>query len=198
MKNSVIIILLLVVLGLGGGYFYLAGQNPKVKLETSQGDIVIELFEKEAPISVENFLTYVEDDFYSETIFHRVIPGFMIQGGGFGETFYEDQNKEKPTRAPITNEGENGLSNSNGTIAMARTSDPDSATSQFYINVNDNTNLDFATRPPGYAVFGKVIKGMEVVQVIESVATSTTGFHRNVPVDAVVINSAKIMSILSF
>jgi len=198
MKSIGVVILLFVVLGLGAGYFYLAGQNPRVKLETNKGDIVIELYKKEAPISVENFLKYVDDGFYSDTIFHRVIPGFMIQGGGFGEAFYEDQNKEKPTRGPIANEGGNGLSNSKGTVAMARTNDPDSATSQFYINVNDNTNLDFATRPPGYAVFGKVVEGMDVVQVIESVATSTTGFHRNVPVEAVIITSAKKMSILSF
>ncbi|GAB1266870.1 peptidylprolyl isomerase [Aurantivibrio infirmus] len=196
--NMIVVVSLVVVLALGGGVLYLSSQNPKVKIETSMGDIVIELYEKEAPITVENFLTYVDDDFYSGTVFHRVIPGFMIQGGGFTEEFYRNQYTEKPTRAPIQNEAENEISNATGTIAMARTNDPHSATSQFYINVNDNVNLDFVTRPPGYAVFGKVVKGMEVVKEIEAVSTSTQGFHRDVPTDAVVIEHVTKMSIFSF
>src|SRR5262245_23668027 len=138
-----------------------AAKNPIVLMETSMGNIKIELDEEKAPISVKNFLSYVDDKFYDGTIFHRVIEGFMIQGGGFAD------NKEKPTKAPIRNEAKNGLLNKRGTIAMARTNDPNSATSQFYINHQDNTGLD-----GGYAVFGKVIDGLDVLDKIASVRTT--------------------------
>lgn len=131
--------------------------NPVVKLETDLGPIVLELYEEEAPVTVENFLTYVKDGFYNGTIFHRVIPGFMMQGGGLTFDFVE-----KETRDPIVNESDNGLSNKAGTIAMARTADPDSATAQFYINVANNAHLDEA----GYAVFGEVTDGWEVIDEI--------------------------------
>lgn len=134
-----------------------AAQNPVVKLETDLGPITVELYEKEAPLTVDNFLTYVKDGFYNGTIFHRVIPGFMIQGGGYTFDFVE-----KETREPIKNESDNGLANKAGTLAMARTQDPDSATAQFYINVANNTHLDDA----GYAVFGQVTEGWEVIDEI--------------------------------
>jgi peptidyl-prolyl cis-trans isomerase A (cyclophilin A) len=163
------------------------GKNPVVTMETSLGNIKIELFEKEAPISVKNFLNYTKSGFYSGTIFHRVINGFMIQGGGFTTEF-----KQKATDSPIRNEATNGLKNDRGTIAMARTGAPDSATSQFFINVKNNDNLN---RPSpdgfGYAVFGKVIEGMAVVDKIKSVKTITRGFP-DVPEQQIVIRSVKI------
>ncbi|MBR4075348.1 MAG: peptidyl-prolyl cis-trans isomerase [Lentisphaeria bacterium] len=163
--------------------------NPVVKMETSLGTITIELFEKEAPITVENFLKYVDAAFYEGTIFHRVIPGFMIQGGGmdFGMN-------QKKTNAPIKNEAGNKLSNRIGTIAMARTNVVDSATSQFFINVADNDFLDFRAPTPsmfGYCVFGQVTDGMDVVKQIEAVRTTSRGFHQDVPVDEVRIISVK-------
>ncbi len=142
---------------------------PRVVMQTSMGKIVLELDAEKAPVSVENFLAYVDDKFYDGTIFHRVIPNFMIQGGGF-----DTGRKQKETRAPIKNEAKNGLKNDRGTIAMARTGDPNSATAQFFINVVDNANLDYP-RPDGhgYAVFGKVVEGMDVVDKIKDVPTTT-------------------------
>lgn len=161
-------------------------KNPVVTMETSLGNIKIELFEKEAPISVKNFLSYVKSGFYSGTIFHRVINGFMIQGGGFTTDL-----KQKATNSPIKNEAANGLKNDRGTIAMARTGAPDSATAQFFINVNNNDGLN---RPSpdgfGYAVFGRVIEGMDVVDRIKSVKTVTRGFP-DVPEQHIVIKSIK-------
>ena len=156
-----------------------------VTLKTSFGDIKIELFEKESPITTANFLEYVRSGFYKDTIFHRVIPGFMIQGGGFDTSF-----TQKPTRDPIKNEAANQLSNARGTLAMARTGVVDSATCQFFINLVDNDFLDFKAPTAqfyGYCVFGKVVEGMEVVDAIAGVATASRGMHRDVPVENVVI-----------
>lgn len=163
-------------------------EDPKVLLETTDGDILIELYPEKAPKTVENFLKYVDEGFYDNTIFHRVIPGFMIQGGGM-----DMKMKEKPTHAPIENEASNGLKNERGAIAMARTSDPHSASSQFFINHADNDFLDF--RAPtqdgyGYAVFGKVIDGMDVVDKIAKTKTRTVGIHENVPTDSILITKA--------
>src|SRR5215203_5848199 len=135
--------------------------NPQVELKTSMGTITLELYPDKAPKTVENFLQYAKDGHFKGTIFHRVIPGFMIQGGGFTADF-----EQKKTRSPVQNEANNGIKNESGTIAMARTSDPHSATAQFFINVNDNQSLNFAPGNAGYAVFGKVIKGMDVVKKI--------------------------------
>ncbi|MCK5225723.1 MAG: peptidyl-prolyl cis-trans isomerase [Planctomycetes bacterium] len=161
-----------------------------VKLKTNMGDIIIELNEELAPVTVENFLTYVEKGFYDETIFHRIIAGFMIQGGGF-----EMDMARKQTHSAIVNEAENGLKNNRGTIAMARTNNPNSATSQFFINHKDNPNLDYIdSRNPGYAVFGKVVEGMDVVDKIASVKTTVRRGMRDVPAEPVVIRSAKIVT----
>jgi peptidyl-prolyl cis-trans isomerase A (cyclophilin A) len=161
--------------------------SPVVIMETNMGTIEIELNEEKAPITVKNFLSYVDDKFYDNTIFHRVINGFMIQGGGF-----EEGMKEKKTKAPIVNEAKNGLRNDEGTIAMARTGDPNSATAQFFINVNSNDNLNYP-QPDGhgYAVFGKVLKGMHVVNRIKMVKTGNIGMHQNVPMDTVLIKSVR-------
>ncbi|HEY2784457.1 MAG TPA: peptidylprolyl isomerase [Fimbriiglobus sp.] len=163
--------------------------NPVVVMETSMGTIKIELFEDKAPITVKNFLGYVKDKHYDGTIFHRVIPTFMIQGGGM-----EPGMKEKKTKEPIKNESSNGLKNTKGTIAMARTSVPDSATSQFFINVKDNDFLDKANARDGvgYCVFGRVTSGMDVVEKIKAVKTETKGQHGDVPVEDVVIKSVKV------
>ena len=160
----------------------------KVKLETTKGDIVIELDGKAAPASAANFLQYVNDKFFNGTIFHRVIPNFMVQGGGMTPDM-----AQKTTRDPIVNEASNGLKNERGTVAMARTNDPNSATSQFFINHKDNSFLDY-TGPenPGYAVFGKVIEGMDIVDVIAAVKTATKDFNDDVPVETVEIVSASI------
>jgi cyclophilin family peptidyl-prolyl cis-trans isomerase len=165
--------------------------GPVVLMKTSQGDIKIELDREKAPATVENFLVYVNDKFYDGTIFHRVIPAFMIQGGGFDKDM-----QQKKTKAPIKNEAGNGLKNLNGTIAMARTSDPNSATAQFFINTKDNAFLDHRNDTPqgyGYAVFGKVIEGQDVVKKIEQVQTTTKAPHENVPVTAVVIESVRVV-----
>ena len=163
-------------------------KNPMVVLETSEGTIKIELFEDKAPITVKNFLSYVDDKFYDNLLFHRVMSNFMIQGGGF-----DLQGREKTTKDPITNES--GISNSKGTIAMARTMDPDSATSQFFINVKDNNQLNKSANSAGYCVFGKVVEGMNVVQKIENVKTTTKKIgdatHENWPVEDVVLKSAR-------
>ena len=163
-----------------------------VKLTTNKGEIVLELDKEKAPITVENFLKYVKAGHYDGTVFHRVINGFMIQGGGMDKTM-----KERPTEAPIQNEADNGLKNTAYTIAMARTADPHSATAQFFINVADNGFLDHTGKNPqgwGYAVFGKVVKGQEVVDAIKAVPTMTKGFHENVPVVPVVIEKAEVVS----
>lgn len=164
-------------------------KNPIVVMETSLGSVEIELFADKAPISVENFLKYTSSEFYSGTIFHRVIDGFMIQGGGFLESM-----SQKPTQAQIKNEATNGLKNDRGTLAMARTNVVDSATSQFFINVKDNAFLNNRDTSPsgyGYAVFGKVISGMDVVDKIKGVPTTSKGGMENVPVTPVVIKSIK-------
>ena len=164
--------------------------NPRLEMKTSQGTMVIELYPDQAPKSVENFVQYAKDGFYDSTVFHRVIDGFMIQGGGFTADM-----KQKGTRAPIQNEAKNGLKNEPGTLAMARTGDPHSATAQFFINLVNNTPLDYPSRDGwGYAVFGKVIEGMDVVQKIAKVATANAGGHQNVPKQAVVIESVKLLS----
>ena len=164
------------------------GENPVVIISTNQGDIKVKLFKNEAPITVENFLGYVNDGFYDGVIFHRVIPNFMAQTGGFTSDM-----KQKTPKAPIKNEADNGLRNKRGTLSMARTSDVDSATSQFFINVNDNTFLDNGERDFGYAVFGEVTEGMDVVDKIVSVQTGTVGPFRDVPNEPIIINSAKVL-----
>ena len=164
--------------------------NPMVLISTSLGDIKVELYPDKAPETVKNFLQYVDAGYYNDTIFHRVIPGFMIQGGGLTADM---QDKRAGQRAPIKNESSNGLHNDVGTLAMARTSAPDSATSQFFINTKNNEflNKEKAQDGVGYAVFGKVVDGMDVVRKIEQVKTGTKGPHQNVPNEAVVIKSAK-------
>jgi peptidyl-prolyl cis-trans isomerase A (cyclophilin A) len=161
-------------------------RGPVVVLSTSMGKIVIALDQEKAPITVSNFLKYVRAGHYDRTLFHRVIPNFMIQGGGYAEDM-----SESPTRPPIKNESLNGLANRRGTIAMARTSDPNSATAQFFINLKDNTQLDGHLSRPGYAVFGEVREGMDVVDRIAVVPTKAQGMHQNLPVTAVVIRTAR-------
>jgi len=164
---------------------------PYVELETTMGNIVIELNQEKAPNTVANFLEYVKSGHYDGTIFHRVIDGFMIQGGGMDANM-----KEKSTNAPVQNEADNGLKNEVGTIAMARTSDPHSATAQFFINVKDNSFLNFSGKNPqgwGYAVFGKVTEGMDIVNKIKGVPTGKYGFHADVPTTPVVITHAKVI-----
>ncbi len=163
--------------------------NPKVVLETSKGQIVIELYLQKAPETVINFLDYVDAKFYDGTLFHRVIPNFMIQGGGFTSDM-----KRKPGKGPIKNEADRGLKNDRGTIAMARTGDPHSATAQFFINSANNDFLDHKNKTQqgwGYAAFGKVIEGMNVVDAISAVKTTKRGSYRDVPVEEVVIKSAR-------
>jgi peptidyl-prolyl cis-trans isomerase A (cyclophilin A) len=168
-----------------------AAENPQVALETSMGRIVVELYPDKAPKSVENFLQYVADGHYSETVFHRVIGSFMIQGGGFGADFYKGDMSPKTTRAPIEIESRNGLKNDTGWLAMARTSDPNSATAQFFINTVDNDGLNYPSPDGhGYAVFGKVIEGMDVVKKIAATKTTTLGPMRDVPEEPITINSA--------
>jgi cyclophilin family peptidyl-prolyl cis-trans isomerase len=185
----------LIIVVVGGGFlvFWMTrgpgGPMPQVVLETSAGTIKVELFQRDAPITVENFLKYVDAKFYDGTIFHRVMPDFMIQGGGFLPGMVE-----KPTRGEIKNESYNGLENKRGTLAMARTSRPDSATAQFFINHKDNPGLDRANPRGdgvGYAVFGRVIEGMDVVDKIAEVETADRGGHEKVPVKDVVIKSVR-------
>lgn len=165
--------------------------QPQVRMQTNHGEILIQLNAEKAPKTVENFLTYVREGFYDGTVFHRVINNFMIQGGGF-----EAGMKQKDTHAPIENEADNGLKNNRYTLAMARTSDPHSATAQFFINVSDNDFLNF-TAPTsngwGYAVFGEVIEGTEVVDKIKNVSTGNKGFHQDVPVEDVIIEKAVVV-----
>ena len=162
----------------------------QVKFETTLGPITVELLEADAPQTTANFIQYVEDDFYNGTIFHRVIDGFMVQGGGLTADM-----QNKPTRAPIANEANNGLSNESATVAMARTSDPHSATAQFFINVQDNKFLDHTSESPegwGYCVFARVIAGMETVNAIKNVATTSRGPMRDVPVEPIEITRAVV------
>ncbi|MGN6669569.1 MAG: peptidylprolyl isomerase, partial [Trinickia sp.] len=167
-----------------------AAAHPQVLLKTSDGDIKVELYPEQAPKTVANFLDYVKSGQYSGTIFHRVIKGFMIQGGGYTTSF-----AEKPTRAPIPLESRNGLKNTTGTIAMARTGDPNSATDQFFINTVDNAGLDYPNPDGnGYAVFGKVVSGMDVVKKIEATPTTTRGPMSDVPQQPIVIQSATVVS----
>ncbi len=160
-----------------------------VRLKTNHGDISLELDAEKAPLTVENFLQYVRDGFFNNTIFHRVIDGFMIQGGGF-----EPGMNQKPTRAPVKNEADNGLKNEAYTIAMARTTDPHSATAQFFINAANNDFLNYTSSTPqgwGYCVFGKVVEGKEVIDKIKKVRTGNKGGHQDVPVEDIVIESAE-------
>ncbi|MGA6924881.1 MAG: peptidylprolyl isomerase [Desulfosarcina sp.] len=169
-----------------------ADSPPRVKLVTTQGEIVIELDRAAAPKTVDNFLTYVKDGYYDGTIFHRVIPGFMIQGGGFKADMTRTS-----TRPPIANEADNGLTNRTGTVAMARTSDPHSASAQFFINVKDNDFLNHRSKTPkgwGYCVFGKVIEGMDAVRAIEKVPTTSRMGMGDVPETPVVIEKATILA----
>ncbi|MFB9887513.1 peptidylprolyl isomerase [Balneatrix alpica] len=158
----------------------------KVAIHTNLGTLVAELDEQKAPISVANFLRYVDEGFYTGTLFHRVIPGFMIQGGGFTEEM-----EQKPTHEPISNEANNGLLNLRGTLSMARRQDKDSATSQFFINLNDNPFLDHGVRDYGYAVFGRVVEGMDVLDAIGQVQTSRKGYFQDVPVEPVIITAVE-------
>lgn len=165
--------------------------SQQVELQTSKGNIVIELDDAKAPESAKNFLAYVQKGHYDGTVFHRVIKGFMVQGGGF-----EPGMKQKPTDAPVRNEANNGLKNDHYTLAMARTSDPHSATAQFFINTTDNAFLNFKSESPsgwGYAVFGKVVSGQDVVDAIEGVKTGRKGFHDDVPLEDVVIQRAVVV-----
>ena len=171
--------------------FGASAANPQVELRTSMGAIVLELDAEKAPKTVENFLQYVKDGHYNGTIFHRVIPGFMVQGGGFTPDM-----REKPNRGSIRNEAGNGLRNTTGTVAMARTPDPHSASAQFFINVSDNAFLDFKAPTQdgyGYAVFGKVVKGMDVVNRMVKVSTGDKPPHSNVPVKPIVIERAQLV-----
>jgi peptidyl-prolyl cis-trans isomerase B (cyclophilin B) len=184
-------------LGLAALCLVLAGpahgaQAPRVKLATSLGEVVLELAPDKAPASVANFLGYVRAGFYDGTLFHRVIDGFMIQGGGFTQDF-----TRRDTRDPVRNEADSGLRNSTGSVAMARTSDPHSATAQFFINLADNAFLDHRSRDPqgwGYAVFGRVVEGMDVVERIAKVATGQRGSYSDVPVQPVLIQSATVLA----
>lgn len=161
--------------------------NTMVDMKTSMGNIEIELFDDKAPVSAKNFESYVKSNFYTGTIFHRVIPGFMVQGGGLDANMIE-----KTTKAPIVNESGNGLKNARGTLAMARTSNPNSASSQFFINVADNNFLNKSPMDAGYAVFGKVTKGMDIVDKIVNVPTANYGMHQNVPKQPIKIISVQI------
>lgn len=186
-RLSFVTVICALMLALGPIASAQAAPLPQVKFETSAGDFVVELDAAKAPETVRNFLFYVKSGHYNGTIFHRVINGFMIQGGGF-----DQQMNQKTTRKPIANEADNGLKNVPYTIAMARTSDPHSATSQFFINVANNASLDYRSSTPsgfGYAVFGKVVKGMDVVDAIKGVPTGNRGMHKDVPLTPVVIKA---------
>jgi len=185
MKWGIVASLFIVVLAVSAGTGHGLSDKPQVTIETSKGTIVLELYPDEAPKTVANFLNYARWGHYDGTIFHRVIPDFMIQGGGFTPSM-----KEKLTEMSIENEADNGLRNDRGTVAMARTSDPHSATAQFFINAKDNTFLNHKGKTPegwGYTVFGRVTQGMEVVDAISTVETGTRGSMENVPVEPVVI-----------
>ncbi len=183
----------LVGLGIGmGASPAIADTPPRVQLKTSMGDIVVALYPDKSPKTVANFLQYVNEGFYAGTLFHRVIDGFMIQGGGFTADF-----AQKPTHAAIQNEAGNGVKNSRGTLAMARTGDPHSATAQFFINVADNAALDHTAATPGgfgYCVFGEVVEGLDLVDQIRKVPTTNRGPHQNAPVTPIVIESATALT----
>jgi cyclophilin family peptidyl-prolyl cis-trans isomerase len=189
MKTVLISTLIILGVLLFAGSALTADGNPKVLLDTSKGKIVLELYPEKAPETVKNFLNYVDEKFYDRTIFHRVIPKFMIQGGGFTA----DMNR-KPTGAPIKNEADKGINNDRGTIAMARTGDPHSATAQFFINTVNNDFLNHKSKTQqgwGYAAFGKVVEGLDTVDAISAVKTTTRGPFRDVPVEPVVIKTAR-------
>jgi len=186
--QSIVLCLFLAMLGTTA----MSDTQPKVQFDTNKGTIVIELNQEKAPVTVENFLSYVKSGFYDGVIFHRVIPNFMIQGGGFTPDM-----QQKSTQENIENEANNGLKNTKGSIAMARTSAPHSASSQFFINVKDNSFLDFTSETPqgwGYAVFGQVIDGIEVVETIENVTTGIVGPYSDVPKEAVIIEKASVIN----
>jgi peptidyl-prolyl cis-trans isomerase B (cyclophilin B) len=192
MKIKTIVILGALVALVTAGAGMAVAANPKVEMETSKGKMVIELFPDKAPETVKNFLNYVETKYYDGTIFHRVIPKFMIQGGGFTSDM-----KQKSAGAPIKNEADNGLKNDRGTIAMARTGDPHSATAQFFINSVNNDFLNHKSKTQqgwGYVVFGKVIAGMDVIDAISASKTVTRGRFRDVPAETIEINSAKVLN----
>nr|WP_276612560.1 peptidylprolyl isomerase [Nitrincola alkalilacustris] len=184
--NRTLRLLCMLALMLSLNSLALADNAPRVVLKTSLGEIELQLDAEKAPITVKNFLAYVDAGFYNGLIFHRVIENFMIQGGGF-----DAEMTQKATQSPIKNESDNGLSNRRGTIAMARTRAPDSATAQFFINTVNNFNLDGASNRPGYAVFGEVISGMDVVDRIRAVSTTTRNRMADVPVEPIVIESAE-------
>ena len=191
MKIKTIVILGALVALVTAGAGMAVAANPKVEMETSKGKMVIELFPDKAPETVKNFLNYVETQYYDGTIFHRVIPKFMIQGGGFTADM-----KQKSAGAPIENEADNGLKNDRGTIAMARTGDPHSATAQFFINSVNNDFLNHKSKTQqgwGYVVFGKVIAGMDVIDAISAVKTVTRGRFRDVPAETIEIISARVL-----
>jgi cyclophilin family peptidyl-prolyl cis-trans isomerase len=191
MKIKLFVVISVLVTFVTAGVGMAAAGNPKVEMETSKGKIVIELFPANAPETVKNFLNYVDTKFYDGTIFHRVIPNFMIQGGGFTADM-----KTKPAGAPIKNEADNDLKNDRGTIAMARTGDPHSATAQFFINTVNNDFLNHKSKTQqgwGYVVFGKVISGMEVIDAISAVKTVTRGNYRDVPAETIEIRSAGVL-----
>lgn len=182
---------ILLILGLSLIAFNLWADNPQVTMNTNKGEVIIELYAEEAPLSVENFLKYVDNQWYDDTIFHRVIPGFMIQGGGFTRDY-----QRRETDSPVRNEANNGLHNQRGTVAMARTRDPHSATNQFFINTVNNVSLNHRSESPrgwGYTVFGRVISGMDVVDSISAVATGTAPIGgrpaSDVPLERVIIHS---------
>jgi peptidyl-prolyl cis-trans isomerase B (cyclophilin B) len=191
MKIKLMVVLAAFVTLVTAGASMAVAGNPKVEMETSKGKMVIELFPEKAPETVKNFLNYVDAKFYDGTIFHRVIPNFMIQGGGFTSDM-----KIKPAGTPIKNEADNGLKNERGTIAMARTGDPHSATAQFFINSVSNDFLNHKSKTQqgwGYVVFGKVIKGMDVVDAISSAKTVTRGGYRDIPAETIEIRSARVL-----
>jgi len=190
LSNSIKKILLIVLCNI----FFILNTNAEegnliVKIKTNYGDIKIKLFKEEAPLSTANFIKYVKSDFYKDTIFHRVIPGFVIQGGGFTKDMLK-----KSTFNPIENESDNGLENLRGTLSMARTMDPNSATSQFFINLKDNASLDGTNGQAGYTVFAKVIEGMDVVDEIAKVKTGRYGMYNDVPVEPVIIENIEMIS----
>jgi peptidyl-prolyl cis-trans isomerase B (cyclophilin B) len=188
LRKTLIVVLGLIFLAAVGN---VQAASPRVKLETSMGVIVLELAPHRAPRTVENFLQYVNEGFYDGTIFHRVIKGFMIQGGGLTEEM-----ERKPTRPPIQNEADKGLKNRKGSIAMARTGDPHSATGQFFINTADNASLDYQQKTAqgwGYCVFGRVVQGMDVVSAIEALDTGRKGGYQDVPMKTVVIQKATVL-----
>ena len=186
LTNILLLGAIFMALTLGTAINSQAADNPRVVMETSMGTMVIELYPEKAPITVKNFLDYVDAGFYDGTIFHRVIPGFVIQGGGF-----DDNMEKKENRAPIKNEADNGLRNLRATLSMARTQDINSATSQFFINLKNNSNLDYNGHSFGYAVFAKVVKGVGTIDKIAGVKTTTKGHYQNVPAEPVMLISAK-------